>query len=99
MSVIGNWYPMTSLAFMLDCQLFGNSAGAHHLVNVLFHITNAVLLFLVLNRMTGLRRDDLQQPRDSPSQKASKTANAGITATAPQAGALWPSAVVAALFA
>jgi len=79
--------------------LFGNSAGAHHLVNVLFHITNAVLLFLVLNRMMGLRRDDLQQPRDSPSQKASKTANAGITATAPQAGALWPSAVVAALFA
>ena len=38
---------------MLDCQLFGLNPGAHHLVNVLFHIANAVLVFLLLNRMTG----------------------------------------------
>jgi hypothetical protein len=40
---------------MLDCRLFGAGPGAHHLVNVLFHALNAVLLFLVLERMTQAR--------------------------------------------
>ncbi len=38
---------------MLDCQLFGLKAGAHHMVNVLFHCANAVLLLLLLNSLTG----------------------------------------------
>ena len=39
---------------MLDCQLFGaGNAGAMHLVNVLFHTANSVLLFLLLRRATG----------------------------------------------
>jgi tetratricopeptide (TPR) repeat protein len=38
---------------MLDCQLFDLNAGAHHLINVLFHIANTLLLFGVLKRMTG----------------------------------------------
>ena len=33
--------------------MFGLSAGGHHLVNLLWHIANAVLLFLVLRQMTG----------------------------------------------
>ena len=48
-----NWIPLTTLSHMLDCQLFGLSAGAHHLVNVLWHAANAVLLFLVLRQLTG----------------------------------------------
>ncbi len=48
-----NWHPVTWLSHMLDCQLFGPNAGAQHLVNVLFHATNSVLLFGVLFRMTG----------------------------------------------
>lgn len=48
-----NWIPLTTLAHMLDCQLFGLQAGGHHLVNVLWHAANAVLLFLVLRQMTG----------------------------------------------
>ena len=48
----GNWHPLTWISHMLDCQLFGLNPGAHHLVNVLFHIANALLLFIVLNRMT-----------------------------------------------
>ena len=50
---VANWIPLTTLSHMLDCQLFGLNAGGHHLVNVLLHGTNAVLLFLVLRRMTG----------------------------------------------
>ena len=38
---------------MLDVQLFGLDPGPHHLVNVLFHSVNTVLLFLLLSRMTG----------------------------------------------
>ena len=48
-----NWHPLTWLSHMLDCQLYGLSAGGHHLTNVLLHAATAVLLFLVLRRMTG----------------------------------------------
>ena len=48
-----NWIPLTTLSHMLDCQMFGLRAGGHHLVNVLWHAANAVLLFLVLRQMTG----------------------------------------------
>jgi len=48
-----NWVPLTTLSHMLDCQIFGPRAGGHHLVNVLLHGANAVLLFLVLRQMTG----------------------------------------------
>jgi tetratricopeptide (TPR) repeat protein len=62
----GEWYPLSMLSHMLDCQLFGLRPAGHHLSNVLLHAASAVMLFLVLWRMTG---------------------------------ALWPSALVAALFA
>jgi Flp pilus assembly protein TadD len=48
-----NWHPLTWLSHMLDCQLFGLSAGGPHLVNVLFHTLNAVLLFVLLLRLTS----------------------------------------------
>jgi len=50
---VSNWIPLTTLSHMLDCQLFGLQAGRHHLVNVLWHAANAVLLFLALRQMTG----------------------------------------------
>jgi tetratricopeptide (TPR) repeat protein len=49
----GFWHPLTWLSHMLDCELFGLNVGAHHLVNVLFHSANTVLLFLLLFRTTG----------------------------------------------
>jgi tetratricopeptide (TPR) repeat protein len=50
--VVGNWHPTTMLSFMLDCQLFGVKPWWPHLVNVLLHAANAVLLFGLLQRMT-----------------------------------------------
>jgi tetratricopeptide (TPR) repeat protein len=47
------WHPLTWLSLMLDCQLFGLDPGAQHVVNVLFHSVNAVLLLLLLFRLTG----------------------------------------------
>jgi tetratricopeptide (TPR) repeat protein len=51
----GNWHPLTWISHMLDVQLFGSRAGAHHLVNLLFHLVNAGLLFGLLRAMTGAR--------------------------------------------
>lgn len=65
-SYASNWHPVTWLSHMTDCELFGLNPGGHHLVNLLFHLANTVLLFRVLTRMTR---------------------------------ELWPSALVAALFA
>ena len=48
-----NWHPLTWLSHMLDCQLFGVNAGAHHLTNLFFHIANTLLLLGILQRMTG----------------------------------------------
>ena len=47
------WHPVTWLSHMLDCQLYGMNPGMHHSTNLLFHIANTILLFLVLRRMTG----------------------------------------------
>jgi tetratricopeptide (TPR) repeat protein len=62
----GNWHPLTMMSHMLDWQLFGERAGGHHWTSVIIHIFNTVLLFLLLNQLTG---------------------------------AIWRSAMVAALFA
>ena len=51
----GNWHPLTWLAHMLDVELFGLHAGAHHLVDAGLHALNALLLFLALARLTGAR--------------------------------------------
>jgi protein O-mannosyl-transferase len=48
-----NWHPLTWLSHMADMQMFGITAGWHHLMNVLIHALNGVLLFLVLRCMTG----------------------------------------------
>jgi 4-amino-4-deoxy-L-arabinose transferase-like glycosyltransferase len=38
---------------MLDYQLFGLNPSGHHLVSVLIHIVNALLLFWILKNITG----------------------------------------------
>jgi tetratricopeptide (TPR) repeat protein len=50
-----NWFPLTRLSHMLDCQMFGLRSGWHHLTNVLLHAVAALLLFAFLNRSTGRR--------------------------------------------
>ena len=47
-----NWHPLTSISHMMDCQLFGLNAGAHHLVNVALHTVAALLLFTFLWQST-----------------------------------------------
>ncbi len=48
-----NWHPLTWISHMLDVQFFGLDPTGHHLVNVLFHIANSLLLFGILRKLTA----------------------------------------------
>ncbi|OQB53031.1 MAG: TPR repeat-containing protein YrrB [Deltaproteobacteria bacterium ADurb.Bin151] len=48
----GHWHPLTWLSWMLDHELFGLNPRGYHLINLLLHLVNTLLLFLVLRRMT-----------------------------------------------
>ncbi|HWZ12772.1 MAG TPA: hypothetical protein VNX22_06485, partial [Acidobacteriaceae bacterium] len=50
-----NWAPLSWLSHALDCELFGLNPAGHHLVSVLIHAANAILLFLLLQSITGFR--------------------------------------------
>src|ERR1039458_2264038 len=47
-----NWHPVTWLSHMVDCQSFGLNPAGHHLVSLLLHLANTLLLFGLLNRLT-----------------------------------------------
>jgi Flp pilus assembly protein TadD len=49
------WMPVTVLSRMLDVQLFGLNPAAHHAVNALLHGVNVLLVFLMLDGLTGAR--------------------------------------------
>jgi tetratricopeptide (TPR) repeat protein len=49
-----NWHPLTWISHMVDVELFGlQHPGGHHLVSVLLHVANSLLLLWLLTRMTG----------------------------------------------
>ena len=48
-----NWHPLTWLSLMLDHDFFGEDPSGYHAVNLALHVANVVLVFLMLNYMTG----------------------------------------------
>ncbi len=50
---MGVWHPITWLSHIIDCEIYGLNAGGHHLTSILFHLFNSILLFLILNMITG----------------------------------------------
>ena len=58
----GSWHPITWISHMVDVELFGlnrghdssilQGPGGHHLTNLLLHLFNTLLLFIVLKAMT-----------------------------------------------
>jgi len=47
------WHPLTWLSHMLDSQLFGLNPAGHHVTSLLLHMANVLLLFALLQQMTG----------------------------------------------
>lgn len=50
-----NWHPVTWISHMVDLQIFGLNPGPQHAVNVLLHVANTLLLFLIFQDLTGAR--------------------------------------------
>lgn len=48
-----NWHPLTSLAHIVDCDLFGLSPLPMHGVSLVWHILNTVLVYFVWRALTG----------------------------------------------
>lgn len=48
-----NWHPITWLSHMLDVSMFGLSPSMHHLMNVMIHALNTILVFQLLNKITN----------------------------------------------
>jgi tetratricopeptide (TPR) repeat protein len=57
--LMGNWHPVLWLSYMLDAQCFGTGPAGPHFTNLALHAANAILLFLLLDRLTGARRRSL----------------------------------------
>lgn len=54
--VVGNWHPLTLLSLMLDATVAGTlDPSVPHFTNILLHATNSILLFLLLQHLTGAR--------------------------------------------
>jgi protein O-mannosyl-transferase len=49
----GYWLPLTWLSHALDWQLYGSHPAGHHLTSVLLHTASSILLFLILDQLTG----------------------------------------------
>jgi Flp pilus assembly protein TadD len=49
------WMPVTIITRMLDVEAFGLNAAGHHATNVLLHGLHVVLVFLLLDGLTGAR--------------------------------------------
>lgn len=49
---VSRWVPLSTLAHMIDAQLYGLKPAGHHLTCVLLHTLGSVLLFLVLHDAT-----------------------------------------------
>ena len=50
---VPDWHPLAWLSHALDADFFGREPSGPHDVNLLLHVLNVLLLFLVLQRATG----------------------------------------------
>ena len=51
--VTRNYAPLTIFTFLIDHSIWGMNPGGYHATNVLLHLVNGVLVFLLLRRLTG----------------------------------------------
>jgi tetratricopeptide (TPR) repeat protein len=58
-SIFIYWQPLTWISYMADYELYGLKSSGFHLNNLALHVANTVVLFLVLERLTGRRMQSL----------------------------------------
>ena len=52
-TVTRNYAPLTVFSFLIDHTIWGNNPSGYHATNVLLHLLNGILVFLLLKRLTG----------------------------------------------
>jgi hypothetical protein len=52
---VRNYAPLTMFGYLVEHSLWGTWAGGYHLVNVLFHAVNALLVYVLLRQLTSSR--------------------------------------------
>ena len=58
-----NFYrPLVHMVYLVDYHVFGLHAWGFHLVNILFHMGNTVLVFLIISRLYGKSEPLLSPP-------------------------------------
>lgn len=50
---VSNWHPLTWISHMADWSMHGAEPGGHHATSLALHVANVLLLFLLLEGMTG----------------------------------------------
>ncbi|MEK7578685.1 MAG: glycosyltransferase family 39 protein, partial [Patescibacteria group bacterium] len=51
-----NWRPVSSLAFAVEYRLFGTNSSGFHLISILLHLINIILVYLLIIKITS-RKD------------------------------------------
>ena len=54
--VQGNYHPLTMLSLALNYSVSGKNAWSYHLVNLLLHLVNIILVFFFIYRLTGKKQ-------------------------------------------
>ena len=54
-----NWHPLTWLSHMIDCEIYGMNATGHHVSNLILHVLNSILLFLLFSQVTDAHYQSL----------------------------------------
>jgi len=52
---VGNYHPVTMLVFAVEYKFFGANPMPFHLVNLILHLINVLLVFLIFQRISGGR--------------------------------------------
>ncbi len=50
---MSNYHPVTWISHMMDVEIYGLNPGYHHNTNLLIHVFNTLLIFLLLSQLTG----------------------------------------------
>ncbi|MDP4267942.1 MAG: tetratricopeptide repeat protein [Bacteroidota bacterium] len=48
----GNYHPLTTLFYMFEYNVFGLHSTPYHIINLLFHLMNIILVFYLINRLS-----------------------------------------------
>ena len=53
--VNSNWHPLTMVSLVIDYEIYGVNAGGYHVTNLILHIFNAFIVYLIFSKLSDDR--------------------------------------------